>query len=301
MRLPDFANFPPLEDLRMRMGASQLGFFKLGMAGPKLSQVEVKELEEAGIEVGDLDSLHVLDDGTIAYKNSRVLLHIRDVQRYMHRGPTADQLPRFHIANCSTLQEMRANNRFGRYVVATRQDGKFIINLKNNSDAWQQSLRALWVCKNCLSYLGYDGYASDLDADARNVIFSAFELEEFFRRYPKSPIYEAPLQLDLGANLNEYPPGWREKSQRLREGAGWRCQNAACRADLSRYRKYLDVHHKNGQKFDVSDDNLVVLCIECHAEQYQHIHIKRDRRFGEYMRLRHSGMIRRHSSSHTTP
>jgi hypothetical protein len=36
----------------------------------------------------------------------------------------------------------------------------------------------------------------------------------------------------------------------------------------------LHAHHKNGEKSDNKKENIEILCIGCHAEEYAHSHMK---------------------------
>jgi hypothetical protein len=81
MKLTDFRHFEPLNSLKEKMGIPRDSFGSLTVmieAG-RLSELELEKLtSQDGLEIS-LDDLRVLDDGTLAYKNSRVLLYIRDV------------------------------------------------------------------------------------------------------------------------------------------------------------------------------------------------------------------------------
>src|SRR6185437_13545466 len=99
----------------------------------------------------------VLGDGTLAYKNQRVILYIRDIKQFRDKSPSDDHLPRYHLTDCDKLQEMRANNRYGRYVVATRDTGEFQVNLTRNG-ALRQSDERLTVCQFCLGQLNWENF-----------------------------------------------------------------------------------------------------------------------------------------------
>lgn len=63
-------------------------------------------LNGKGQDFDDINEITPLKDHTLTYNNERVILYIRDVANYGH-----SDLPRFHIAKCSTLQTMFENNR----------------------------------------------------------------------------------------------------------------------------------------------------------------------------------------------
>ncbi|MDE0316508.1 MAG: hypothetical protein OXM61_16600 [Candidatus Poribacteria bacterium] len=115
----------------------------------------IEKLETIGI-VAPLDKIELDDDGTLVYKERKVVVYIRDQYAY---GDDPEQLYKFHVADCSTLKQMREQNRYERYVIATRTDGKFIVKFPDIGGFRDKGVeRRLYVCKNCLSYLNYGDY-----------------------------------------------------------------------------------------------------------------------------------------------
>ena len=83
-------------------------------------------------------------------------------------------LPRFHLAMCSTLGKMIEQGRYKkRYVVATREDAKFKIHrIKDNNI--RKSDEVLDVCQNCLEELRYKGFSMQMGTDGRRTAVSGF-------------------------------------------------------------------------------------------------------------------------------
>ena len=68
-----------------------------------------------------------------------------------------------------------------------------------------------------------------------------------------------------------YTADWKQISERRREQVDWRCED--CRVRLNgRDRQFLDGHHRNRNKQDNSESNIVILCRLCHREQGFHWH-----------------------------
>lgn len=68
---------------------------------------------------------------------------------------------------------------------------------------------------------------------------------------------------------SKYPPNWDEIAQRIKEAAGWRCENCGlqCRFpgdEFDTHKRTLTVAHINHVEMDCRDDNLVALCPRCH-------------------------------------
>ena len=260
----------------------------------RLTVEELERLGREGIEI-PLDQVRVLDDGTLAYKNQRVVLYIRDVKQYRHSEPSEQDLPRFHVADCDKLQEMRANNRYERYVVATRDTGLFTINLKaQGSQRYVQSDRRLSVCQYCLGRLDWDGFSRfryqrdrNRSRNQRREIVSLFSLERYFAKFGKTFIGAMPPHTEETAPLNDYNEDFAKVAERIKRKRGYCCDN--CRVNLENHRRFLHAHHKNGIQSDDRDDNIAILCILHHAEQPNHDHMKQLPEYREFCRLFDAG------------
>lgn len=276
MKLPDFEKSAELNQLRRLIGAESFGNFRLIADPNRLTEKELEELVNGGLDVKSLDDVRVLPDGTLAYKDSRILLYIRDIANYRGTGAGAAQvLPKFHFANCETLVMMRDAKRFGRYVVAARQDGRFEVHIIENNRVARSSAERLNVCQNCLDHIGYDGFNRNLSGETRSKKVKSFRLEEFFQKFPRVLPLEQPLHRSDTAPINLYPEAFDKLSTEIKEERGYRCEGEGCGIDLSsvELRKYLHLHHINGQKWDSKPENLTLRCIACHANEPGHAHM----------------------------
>jgi hypothetical protein len=271
VKLPDFKKFERLNSLRTRMGISPNTFGEMKTIVIKASSMsydELKALSTVGIEV-ELDQVSVLADGTLAYKDKRVLLHIRDVSD--HGRSYSD--PRFHFANCETLRKMRSNNRFDRYVVATNDSGVFRLFF---SSTRKEVPKKLDVCQNCLEFFSYNGFLGTDEQFQRKRAVNSFSISEFFEKYPKSLHAEVPRYTDKTAPRNEYTSDFEVVSRQIKVNRGWQCEAPGCGIVLSdpQHRRYLHAHHVNGLKYDNANGNLKLYCVHCHSNQFQHSHMK---------------------------
>lgn len=283
MKLPDFIKFGPLNTLRAKLGAELIEDFSVGVSSI-LTFADLEEMATSGKDINP-EEIRVLEDGTLAYKDSRVLLHIRDVSVY-HNRDHEKSLPKFHVADCETLNIMRRNKKFNRYVVSIRTDGKFDLKLIRHNQE-KHELRELQVCMNCLDHLSYKGSNGDNYSEKRK-IRDDFSINEYFSIYPRSLFSSKPKYTSADAPLNKYPKNWNEISAAFRKNVGYKCQNVACGVDLSamQYRRYLHVHHKNSAKNDCDYSNLEALCIYCHAEEFMHSHVKATQDYKDFLILR---------------
>ena len=242
--------------LRDDMGARPIAWKSKGNWEPIFID---ERLSATGIDIS-LDEIEFADDGTFEFAGRKVIVYIRD-QNVTYRDGY-----RFHVADCEKIQEMRSKDRFQRkYVVATRLDGKFVVNLLSGRKLIKKDdVRSLSICKYCLSRLNYSNY-EEMPYASRDRIWKDFDLEGFFDKY-HSHIMRDPTHTDRSAPLNNYTQNWDRVSQRCREQAGWKCLKCQDYLGEDSKKRFLHVHHINGLKYNNSDDNLQVLCIMCHAD-----------------------------------
>ncbi|NLS54553.1 HNH endonuclease [Hafnia alvei] len=278
-KLPNFLSWPSLDILRHKMAAPLTDNFMLVPVYSEISIVD--QLNTGGVEI-DLDEISVHEDGTLLYRGYRGLLHIRDITSIS--GET--RMPRYHLAYCQTLEKMKKNSRFDRYVVAQTTSGEFKVNIVDR-EVTSQNVR-LNVCQNCLDRIHWKGFSiQGMSRAERQNRVDSFSLPEFFREYPRDLIGAKPLHTSATAPLNDYSQNWTKLSKEIRQQRGYQCEccGESFRQDKSRF---LHVHHRNGLKNDNRNVNLAVLCIACHAQQPQHGHLKAHPDYKLFM-TRHKG------------
>jgi hypothetical protein len=123
MKLPNFLVSNDFIRLKSSMGIprDKLGDLQaIEIRHRRTTREELRQLSEEGLDV-DKEDVIPLPDGTLSYKDRRVLLYIRDISHY---GGNYSE-PRFHFADCATVRQMRENLRFGRFVIADHENGTF--------------------------------------------------------------------------------------------------------------------------------------------------------------------------------
>lgn len=282
MKLPDFRQNDELNELRRKMGADLVPW-------------DSDRLEWKGFETTDLQLSHIKPNpntGTLEFNGSTVVVYIRDQYirdtQVFFQDLNPEGLRRFHVADCSTLQQKRRENKYDeRYVATNRTHGKFIVNALERSGhkPFKKEIECqLHVCRNCLSRLNYQEYCN-VNRAQKNEIRNTFDLKEFFDKYI-SQITIRPKYSAETAPVNEYTEDWNQVSRRCREEAGWICEKCHAYLGKSHDRKFLHVHHIDGQKYNNVRANLEVLCIQCHAKTDMLVKSSRDYR--EYLRLKAS-------------
>jgi hypothetical protein len=288
MKLPDFLKFEPLNRLRNQMGIADdhYGSFSLEInLSPVLTAEELsKILTGEGVEL-NFNEWDVLPDSTLAYKGHRVLVYIRDV-RVMGDRITE---PKYHLCNCKTLIKMSQDGRSDRYVVSAQSDGWFKINFTRENKTIGEEKRRLHVCKNCLDGLRFKGFSlKGMSEHKKQRFVSEFVPDDFFELYPRSLHAVTPKYDSDTAPLNEYPPDFPAISERLRHEMGWQCQKCGQVLFAPHLRRYLHVHHINGNRSDNTRQNLKILCVACHAEEPQHSHMRKSPAYAEFIKFQSS-------------
>ena len=256
-------NFKSLKMSVEKYGVSE--FFKT-----KIKE-QIKKFETEGLDV-DLSNIYqtnsnqlftILPDGSI----SKAIIHIVDISN----RPKHWEYPTFHIYNCKTIEEMKNENRLHRYKVSGRRDGKFRI-IKGKKSSYEE----LNICQNCLNE--YNSYYKE------NKKKSDFIVKEFLEKNIKHTEFKN-VDLDICTIPSAYSQNWSAISKQMKEMYKYICQE--CFEDYSNkdLKKFLHTHHINANKSDNSRENLKVLCIACHANQYNHSHLKNRPDYANFMNL----------------
>lgn len=284
MKLPDFKIDGGLNALKLSMGlaAGEYGDYQPTQITSGLTLDELKKLDSGeGVEI-ELGDLTQLPDGTIGYKERRVLLYIRDKHIFNNRS-LEESYPKYHFFNCKTLVQMQKQERFYKYKVAAELTGVFQVNLfrENKKTTSKVPLNA---CAFCLYELNQGDFRT-LRRDARKEYISKFKPAHFFELKPKVHNFtNLPASSEMTSPVNDYPSNWEKISLACRDQAKWKCTNPGCGLDLSGpNKKFLEAHHKNGNRSDNSNNNLVALCIECHSNQPMHSHVRNSPKYKEFI------------------
>jgi hypothetical protein len=270
VKLPDFEMDIELNALRKAMGA-ELRDYTAAPSADFLTIDEIERLAGEGIEI-PLDDVRVLNDGTHFYKGRRVIVYIRDVAEYGARV----SMPKYHLAMCDTLNKMISEGRYKkRYVVATRDDGKFSIQ-RIRGEVFLKSEEPLAVCQQCLDELKYKQFSLRMDPLRRANAVHDFSLKGFFEEFGKSCVWAVPKYDAVHAPTNIYSPQFFRIAKALKQKRGYRCEQTECGIDLSdrENQRFLHAHHIDADKSDSHPSNIMLLCIRCHALEFQHAHVK---------------------------
>ena len=167
---------------------------------------------------------------------------------------------------------MRRYGHYGRYHATRKTDGYFLVKLSIRDELSPYKLN---LCKNCLNKLkekyGHDVFPTEPGEFPLADWFETFDYDEELDQTGSPPV------------LFDYSSeAWQARSIACRQSANWKCEQ--CRIDLKDDRYFLHAHHKWGTQFNDPED-LIALCIRCHAEQPGHGHetLKYNPAYQEFM------------------
>jgi hypothetical protein len=217
----------------------------------------------------ELDEVLHFPGGLAAIGNTQITLHIfQPFASLEELQEIPSPKPRYHVADCTTLDTMRTRGRFDRYVSTADADGYFRLEpWDSETQTRGKELQSILApCQNCLKFLNYDGFEEKNNQEKRQIV-SDFDISKFFENY--EPIFRC-LPLFNADNFPEgnYTADWARVSEEIRQRANWKCKE--CGVDLNDNRNLLHAHHLDGNRGNNDSKNLRSLCCVCHQKEPFH-------------------------------
>lgn len=239
-------NEPPIYDFKkFKATLKQLGYI-IGETRP-YTPLEVADVNLSNIQSGEVE---ITDEG-IFYINptngnkQQIFLYMRNYDMASYGKP------RYHITNCSTLQEL-GTKRYRRANTGT-------VIVYDTSRKRDVKVSGLPLCKNCLRLLRDERllkYYSDMTSD---------EFEKILREVGETAKNEENTDVDLEGYIWK----WQKISEAYRTKKNYTCEICGFIPENRMDRHYMHVHHKDGNKTNNIEGNLQCLCIVCHANVNQ--------------------------------
>jgi hypothetical protein len=282
-------NLGVLRSLMHRMGASYRKWTPkaIRQRGISIPNINI-EIDLAGLEQLERDP----ETGVFLHNGHAVVLYIRDsykTKEILEQFP--EKGPKYHICDCWTINDMKARNRFERYVISNNRSGRFRVGYvgepRNREITGFVEDVPLRVCKNCLARL----YPKRSKEEIKDICDN-FDLGQFLDKQD-TRFADLPSRRADSSPPDNYPDDWDRISARYRQSVGWVCER--CGVDLSapEHHRLLQTHHVNGVRSYNNRSNLRALCVLCHSESPSHHHMRvkpEDRELIESLR-REQGII----------
>lgn len=231
---------------------TELGYPSADVGNARIARRDLTMEEKAGNVAFKEDGIYLTINGT----ELKGYMHLKDADVVQYG------LPKFHIANCKTVQEQRATGRFdGRYIWSNSA----VVEIIDRQTRSTQKDVKLSLCFNCQRLLHNNRYS-----DTEGFYNLLDSLEQHI------PAQEIQLDI-LGYTYN-----WKQISSQYKKERNYTCEKCGIRMVHSPDKRYMHTHHRNGDKTNNARSNLQALCVLCHshndAAHLQNFHKKRMQR-----------------------
>ena len=235
-----------------------------------------KELIDTDIE--DIDGLKELfhPGGLLIHNGQPVFVYIRDHTEFdSDTDLTPEKCKKIHFTVCRTLRSMKQQGRFERYRKTNRKDDKYDIDVTKGWNEAEVRRVKLFPCKNCLAKSDYHCFDYSMEESVKQKIIERFNAKEALSLlWQQFNIFKKVM---AGAKSASYPTGypanWPKISETVRRVRHYTCEECEVKLNQKDHRQCLDVHHKNADKQNNRDDNLLCLCKLCHAGKHPHYQV----------------------------
>ena len=233
------------------------------------------------IEVVRVDLTKSQGEGKIDFRDDGIyFLHKNQWQKgymYIKDADVAKyDLPKFHIHECQTIISQKKAGWFHGYYFWSNERNVDVKQRKSSKIYEQVALDLCNYCRNIsqekIDYSTTEGFYDLLDIQD--------EVEDYS---------------DVEIDIFGYTKDWSQISKKFRQENGFICN--VCKNDLSEDKRFLEVHHVNGEKKDNKRNNLECRCIYCHVmtdnthlnnykkNKTRHITMKKYlEKYGEYLK-----------------
>lgn len=284
MQLTDFSKCIEFIRLKEKMGVTTIPVLprvkftrevihRREIEEPNQEAIQIEEKLKKGTITVNVQEIIPDSEGLLTHKGRKVVAYIRDQRRGID---SFGSQYRYHLYDCSTLQQMRAEGRLTRYFITKRNDGLFLVHDLSGYGVQKRELE-LELCQNCIRELSY-----------RQLYFSPFSLKKYFDKHD-SKVPKTIKKVITETEIQSYTPDQEDLSREYRKAANYHCQS--CDVDCSDDPSLLHLHHIDGNPSNNKHENFRVLCVDCHSKQSYHSQVSNPQKAKQQIReiqgLRH--------------
>lgn len=224
-------------------------------------------LRRKGIEVGETGGYKIVRPADVVFKNGRgnvefqdnkgnLGIFIKDTNNHFHQvfmykrdyHLVAYGKPRYHICKCQTIQGFINSGGFKQHYRYANTQQVEVLNIDNNNA--EEIVDDLPLCSYCADLMKKQ-FRSNMTSD---------EFVEVLRAAG-----EANEQEETEVDIFGYVKDWTKISEAKRELENYTCEQCGYQANNTFDRRFIQVHHIDGNKLNNKKENLKCLCIRCHA------------------------------------
>jgi hypothetical protein len=234
--------------------------YKFEKLSAKLDEMGFEHIASNGVRIMKRDLTQEANKGNIKFKEDGVYLTSdgKEYKGYMYlKFPDLSvyPIPSFHITECKTVIQQKGANRFDdRYFWSNSND----VTIKDRSTGTVHENVKLKLCGNCkglskVKYANTEGFFETLGTIVDDI----------------NTKYEVDIS---GYTLR--PINWYQVSRVYRETKNYTCEHPQCGITITEAldKRFIHVHHKDGNKLNNHVSNFECLCVLCHAnEDERHI------------------------------
>ena len=201
--------------------------------------------------------------------------------------------PVVHLTCCNKIQE--SPNKYFCTSVDKSSIGEFWVDaIDNKRDVVKEHSgpRKLKACQFCLSALYSIPFTDELylnSEQSNKEKLKALTVNFDFNEFLNSDYLLNPRIWHSSDHTNISSGEWKSLSEEIRKKAKWICDSCKISFEHENLRPFLHTHHINLNSTFNHEVNLRPLCIECHAEQPNHGHMKENNhQYKLFMERKHS-------------
>jgi hypothetical protein len=215
----------------------------------KLTELGYPSVTESRFEVVRKDLTEEELRGNVDFRTDGIYITINGIDHkgymYIKRPDIARfGFPKFHITNCSVITEQRTMERFNGHYFWHNSN---TVDLVDRNTAELHENVSLELCSRCRATAAITNY---------NDIQGFFDLLD---------IQDKHTNLSSELDLDGYVKEWRQISKKFRIENDFTCASCTIKIQARYDQRYIQVHHRNGNKLQNNRENLTCLCCLCHA------------------------------------
>ena len=228
--------------------------YKFEKLSENLDSQNYPTITESRFEIMRTDFSEEEQRGNISFKEDGIYLKVNGKEQigYMYiKNADVNRwgLPKFHVSNCQTIIQQRNQNNFhGHYFWSNSN----VVDVRQrNSDFIHEKVK-LDLCGYCREQINVKDYNNT------EGFFDLLDIQEI-----------EPIE-NVETDIFGYTKDWQQISRKFRIENDFTCDNCKIKIENKFDQRFIQVHHRNGNKLNNKRENLQCLCTLCHSNIDNH-------------------------------